>query len=487
MHGLSRSRSIWAWAALGLAGSLLIALAGPLAVADPATEWWYTPAVPGGRGAATVLVYVGTAVLCLAWLGLGRHAGEAGRRTLLTIAAGWLLPVTLGPVLFSHDAYSYLAQGMVLHLGKSPYRTPPAVLGGLGYGHFLDAVSPFWRHATAPYGPLFLGLMSVIVTVTGSHLVAGVLVLRGLDLVGVALIALCLPRLARALGADPARALWLVLLSPLLILQLIAAAHNDVLMAGLLLAGVTVALQGRPLPGVALCALAAMFKLPALAGVAFIAVAWAREERGLEARLRFLAAAVLSAAAVLGAVSLVTGLGLSWVSSSLFSSPARVRLAITPATGIGFTVAALLHGVGVAVNSRQLEAVMAEAGTVLTGAVGLWLLIRVRVPQLAAYLGGLLLLAAAGGPAAWPWYVSWGLVLVAGTPGAQRSLSLVAVSVVGVFLIKPNGILALPLPSAPAVTAIYLVLAGLFWYSRRGGRGRGESGAAAGIQMVPAG
>ena len=481
MHGLSRSRSVWAWAALGLAGALLIALAGPRAVAGPATDWWYTPAVPGGRGGATVLVYVGIAVLCLAWLGLGRLAEQAGRRGLLMIAAGWLLPITLGPALFSHDVYSYLAQGTVLHLGENPYRTPPAVLGGLGQGHVLAAVSPFWRHTTAPYGPLFLGLMSVVVAMTGSHLVAGILVVRGLELVGVGLIAVYLPRLAQALGADPARALWLVLLSPLLILQLIAAAHNDVLMAGLLLAGVTIALQGRPLPGIALCALAATFKLPALAGVAFIAVAWAREEPGLRARARFLAVAVLSTVAVLGAVSVVSGLGLSWVSGSLFSSPARVRLAITPATGIGFTVAALLHDVGVAINARHLEVVLVDASTVLTGLIGLWLLIRVRIQRLVVYLGGLLLLAAAGGPAAWPWYLSWGLVLLAGVPGAQRSRALAAVSVVSVFLIKPNGILALSLPSAPVVMAIYIGLAGLFWYSRRRGRGRGNRGPAGGI------
>ncbi len=239
-----------------------------------------------------MLIYAGIAVLCVAWLGLGRRSAEAGTRGLVLIAGAWLLPVVVGPALFSHDAYSYLAQGTVLHLGENPYRTAPAVLASLGHGHVLAAVSPFWRHTTAPYGPLFLGLMSVIVAVTGSHLVVGILAVRALELVGVALIAGYLPRLAQALGADPARATWLVLLSPLLLLELIAAGHNDVLMAGLLLAGVTVAVQGRPLNGIALCALAATVKLPALAGAVFIAVAWAREEPTASGRaLRFMLSA----------------------------------------------------------------------------------------------------------------------------------------------------------------------------------------------------
>jgi hypothetical protein len=468
---------VWAWAALGLAGSLLIALAGPASVADPATEWFYTPPVPGGRGAATVLVYVGIAVMCVAWLGLGRRLGDLGPRALVGIGAAWLVPVALGPALFSHDAYSYLAQGTVFHIGANPYRTPPAVLAG-SHQQLLNAVSPFWRETTAPYGPLFLGVISLVVAVTGSHLVAGVLVIRAFELLGVVLIARYLPRLARALGSDPARAVWLALLSPLTALELIAAGHNDVLMVGLLVAGAAVALQGHPLGGVALCALAATIKLPALAGAVFIAVAWAREEHSGAARVQFLALAALSAVAVLAVVSLITGLGLSWLSQSLFSSPARVRLAITPSTGLGFTISALLGDAGLAVNAHSLEGVVTGISTALTGLLALWLLVRVRIPRLTASLGLLLLVAAAGGPAAWPWYLSWGIVLLAAVPAAQRSAWLAAVSVISVFLIKPNGILALPLPSAPVVIAVYVVLAGLYWRSHRGGRGRGNRGTA---------
>ena len=122
-------------------------------------------------------------------------------------------PLALGPALFSHDVYSYLAQGTILHLGLNPYHDTPAVLALHGQGHVLSAVSPFWRHTPAPYGPLFLGLVSLIVGVTGAKLIAGVLVLRGVELIGALLLAVYVPRLARALGTDPARAVWLALLA----------------------------------------------------------------------------------------------------------------------------------------------------------------------------------------------------------------------------------------------------------------------------------
>jgi alpha-1,6-mannosyltransferase len=471
--GLARMRNVGGWAVLGLAGSLMIAVGGPQAVADPHSPWFYTPGLPGGRSTATVLVYVGIAVLCTAWAGLGRHAPGDQTGWLMVIAAAWLLPLALGPALFSRDVYSYIAQGTVLHGGHNPYHVAPASLAGGGHGQVLGAVSTFWRHTTAPYGPLFLGAMSVIVGVTGSHLVAGVLVTRALELAGVVLLAGSVPRLARALGGDPGRAVWLAILNPLLALELIAAAHNDVLMVALLAAGVTIALRGRPLLGIAVCAVAATFKLPALAAAVFIAVAWAREEPDAATRARFLAASAVVGAAVLVAVSVVTGVGFTWLSSTLFSTPAKVRLAITPSTGIGYTVAALAHDAGLGVNARSVESAFGAVTLVLTAALGLVLLWRVRVGRLAVSVGGLLLVAAAGGPAAWPWYFTWGLVLLAACPGPQRWLALAGGSVAAVFLIKPNGILALPLPTAPAVMTVYAVLAGLLWLSRRGGRGTG--------------
>ncbi len=460
-------RSTWPLATLGFAGSALVAYAAPRAVSDRVVGWWYMPAAPAGRGASLALVYVGMAALCCAWLALGRALPS--QRRLLVIAGLWALPLALAPPLFSRDVYSYLAQGTILHLGRSPYHNAPSLLAGLGHQHVLDAVSPFWRGTTAPYGPLFLGAISLVAGAVGSHLVAGVLLTRLVELVGVGLLAVSVPHLARALGSDERRALWLALLSPLLMLQLVAAGHNDVLMVGVLAAGVACALEGRPLLGIAVCALAATIKVPALAGVLFIAVAWGRAEPTPGQRVRFAVSATLVTAAVLAAVTLATGVGVSWLSSSLFSTPAKVRLAITPATAIGYTLASVLRDVGIATSGRGLEGALGVVGFAVTGLAGIVLLYRVRIPTLVAMLGGFLLIAAAGGPAAWPWYFIWGLALVAAVRSVQRSGALAIAIAVSVFVVKPNGILALPRQSAPLVLIVYALIAVALWRRHRRG------------------
>jgi hypothetical protein len=466
----------WGWAGLGLAGSLAMTAAGPVLSGGGATSWWFTVHVPGGHSADMALFYAGLAALCGAWLGLGRRLTRAPNTKpswLVAIGALWCLPLVFGPPLFSHDVYSYLAQGEILHLGLNPYEHGPEILARLGHPHLLATVSPFWRTTTSPYGPLFLGVASVIATVVGSHLILGVVLMRVVELAGVGLLAVFVPRLARALGTDPARATWLAVISPLVLLELIAAGHNDALMVGLLVAGVTLAVERRPLLAIAVCAVAATIKLPAAAAIAFIAVAWARSEwaGAGERRVRAPARAlVLSAAvtvAVLAAVSVVTELGLSWATSGVLSTPGKVHLAITPVTAAGWSVASLLHTLGMGANAHGIESALGAVALALTVVLGLALLWRVRTRNLVPSLGALLLVSVFAGPATWPWYLTWGLALIACCAFAQRSRALPLAIVLAALVVKPNGILALPLHTAPIVLAVYAIAAGAVWRSRR--------------------
>jgi len=471
----------WGWAGLGLAGSSALTLAGPDLIGGKPISWWFNLHLPAGR---TALFYAGMAALCVAWLGVGRRRRKPSE--LVLIGAIWCIPLLAGPPLFSHDVYSYLAQGEVLHLGLNPYHHGPEILARFGQNRLLAGVSPIWRTTTSPYGPLFLALASLTVGVVGSNLIAGVLVMRLIELAGLVLLAVFTPRLARSLGTDPGRAIWMAVISPLVLLELIAAGHNDALMVGLLVAGVTLAIERRPLLGIALCSIAAMVKLPAFAAVVFIAVAWARDEwapptrpptrppaRGAgQARggtaARALALSVAVAVAVLAAVSVATGLGLSWVSGGVLSTPGKVHLAITPVTAAGWSLASLLHDLGLSASYRGIESGLGAVTLGLTAVLALALLRQVRYGTMALALGVLLLVSVFAGPATWPWYLTWGLALVACCPVTERARAVPVLLVLSVFLVKPNGILALPLQRAPFVLAAYLIAVALIWRSRRG-------------------
>ncbi len=460
----------WLWGALGLAGSVVLTLtgtqlAGPVVLTAKGARpqlWWFAPKLVSGHRATEVLFYVGVAALVVAWVALGRQISRSqapSLRVLLAIGALWCVPLALGAPLFSRDVYSYLAQGTILHLGHNPYKLPPIALKHLGQAHTLHAVSPFWQKTTAPYGPLFLWIVGLFMSATGGKLVLSTILVRLLEILGVAILAFSLPRLARRMGGEPRRAVWLMVLSPLVLFELVVPAHNDALMVGLMVLGVLVALERSPALGIAICAAGATVKVPAAAGAVFIAVVWMRETEGTANRIRVLIQALAVFAVVIAAVSIGTGVGLSWVSGSLFSTPNKVNLAITPATAAGYTVATLLNDAGVAVGQHTLAHVFTRITFGLTGLYALWLLYRTRRETLVRDLGLLLVVAAVLGPAAWPWYLCWGLGLLAACRKGPLWLAMPLALIAGAVIIKPNGILALPIQAAPYVTILYVLLA----------------------------
>lgn len=461
--------ALWGWGTLGLLGAAVSAYAGTrLTGGGNANRWWFQAPVPSSHEPAKIVFWAGVLALCGAWLGLGmtlKRSPGISTKSLWIVGGAWCLPYLIGPPLFSHDIYSYIAQGTLVHLGHSPYHEAPIALARLGHRHVLDGVDPFWRKTTAPYGPLFLGVVSLIVGVAGSHLVVDAVLVRLFDMVGIVLLAISAPRLARRLGGDPRRALWLAMLSPLVWLQLVSSAHNDALMVGLMVAGVTLAVERRPLIGIAVCAVAATVKVPALAAIVFIVVAWARELPSRQDQIKAIAKAALVTVAAAGIVTAITGLGLAWISTGLFSTPGRVRLAITPATAVGYTIAHALHDVSVPLNGKQFEATLSHVTFAITGVFGLFLLYGTRWENMVRRLGWLLLAIAIGGPAAWPWYFTWGLALLAACPGIQFSRVIPLAVVASAFLVIPTGQLALPLGTSPEMVVFYLLaLAAAVWY-----------------------
>jgi alpha-1,6-mannosyltransferase len=448
-----------AWTGLGFAGSTLIAADATRLLDGRPIRWWWRLPLPLGHTLTLNLFWIGVTMLCVAWLGLGsRLAGTPGARPrdVVLVAAVWALPLMLGPALFSQDMYSYLAQGSILQHGLNPYHVAPTSLARWHETGLLSAVSTEWRTTTAPYGPGFLAVAGLLSSAAGSHIALGIELVRGLELVGLGLLAVFVPRLARRLGADPVRAVWLAVASPLTLLYFVGGGHNDALMAGLTVAGVTLALEDRRLAGLALCALAATVKLPALAAVAVIGVCWLRAEP--QRARTIVVSGVAVVAGVLLAAGALTGVGLSWVSGSLFSTPASIRLAITPATAIAVTIHELGHGVhhGVEYAAAGLERAAADVAIALVLAFAAWLCLRAREDRLARMLGLMLIFAAIGGPVAWPWYLIWGVALLAADPVAQRSPWLAIAVVVPVFVVMAGGQVAVSLPHAYQVLLVDL-------------------------------
>ncbi|MDV9175848.1 polyprenol phosphomannose-dependent alpha 1,6 mannosyltransferase MptB, partial [Streptomyces sp. W16] len=214
---------------LGLAGTAVLALGGETAGALPSADLFSPASAQAALG--LVGVYFGVVLLIAAWLLLGkliRSAEPPTPRSLLLVLAVWAAPLLLAPPLFSRDVYSYLAQGAMVDAHMDVYAHGPAALGG----PLADEVAPLWQHTGAPYGPVFLAMASGLSGLTRGELPAGLFGMRLVALLGVGLMAAALPRLARHSGADPAAALWLGALNPLVLLHLVAGAHNDAIMLG---------------------------------------------------------------------------------------------------------------------------------------------------------------------------------------------------------------------------------------------------------------
>jgi hypothetical protein len=234
VRGLTRRPAFVRW--VGFAGSVLLSIAAFVHGAFPTLVLNASP-VTLAQGPDGALIYMlwgfGTAGLVTAWW-LGRHligTGLLSARWVVLTAALWMLPMVICPPTGSRDVYAYACQGALVAAGHSPYHEGVAALPC----QWLSSVSPIWRDTPAPYGPLFL-MIAGAAAKTGS-LTAAIVIFRIMAIVGVIMIAVFLPALARRVGVPTDRALWLVLACPLVVVHLIGGAHNDALTVGLLVAG----------------------------------------------------------------------------------------------------------------------------------------------------------------------------------------------------------------------------------------------------------
>lgn len=422
-----------------------------------------------GLRVAMALTYLGLAAMGFAWLMLGRAlidgADGLGVRELRRAALLWGAPLLLAAPLFSRDLYSYAAQAQIVHAGLDPYTATPADLPG----RFLDEVAWRWVDSPAPYGPLWLMLGDAVAFICGEGVMRTVFAIRLLGVAGIVLCAWMLPILARRVGARADLALWLGVLNPLVLLHGIAGGHNDALMLGLAVAGLTVVAGARPgtalrrdlrllAAGAALTALAIAVKSPAAIILAFCVPFWAHQ-RGEIARLRTwlvgCATALASALATFAAVTAISGVGLGWIKQVNTSIPVVNWLSLPTTSAMLWRA---LHGVGI--NSRLDGTVEAfrMAGTIATLIVlaACWFGARRWNPMTMCAVG--LAVTVLLGPSVQPWYYVWALTVLAATTlvARRRALAWLAFASVALTLTTlPEGssIAGQPIPLALVLIA----------------------------------
>ncbi len=279
----------------GLVGALLLAVAGYLGGALPDAD-----TAPDGGPLTVTLWLLGTIAMVGAWWAL--RAGAPSTRWAYVTAGWWALPLLVTAPLGSRDVYSYACQGWIYADGGDPYAIGVAAAGC----PWAEAVAPVWRDTPA-----------------------------------------CLPGLARAAGVPPRRATWLLLACPLVGVHLVAGAHNDAVMLGLLLPALLILvhrpgrLGSRHSVGVLLLAgvllgLAVSVKATAVVVLPFAALAAVRGRPGVRTLLRDGGLLALGAVGGLLVLSWLTGLGLGWL-GGLGRSGDTVQWT-SPPTAIGMLV-----------------------------------------------------------------------------------------------------------------------------------------------------
>jgi alpha-1,6-mannosyltransferase len=436
-------------ALLGCLGAALITTgglgAGSTKQHDPLLESLHLSWLRYGHGLvlSSVVLWIGVTLMLSAWLWLGRRAlaGDASEYTMVASAAFWLTPLLLSVPLFSRDTYSYLAQGALLRDGFDPYAVGPID----NPNALLDNVSPIWTITTAPYGPAFIMIAKLITMLVGNHVIAGTMLLRLCMLPGFALLIWATPRIARHIGANVPIALWICALNPLVIIHLMGGVHNEMLMVGLMAAGIALTLGSRHIAGIALIAVGVAVKATAGIALPFMVWVWMRhlcERRGYRPQRAFAAAAgssVLIFVAVFAVLSGVAGVGLGWLTALAGSVKIINWLSIPTAA------ANLIHGIGGLFFPISFYAVLQITRAVGIAIVGLalpllWWRFRHDDRQALTGIAWAMLVVVLFAPAALPWYYSWPLAVLAPLAQSRRAVAAIAAFSTWIMVIfKPDG------------------------------------------------
>jgi len=178
-------------------------------------------------------------------------------------------------------------------------------------------------------------------------------------------------------------------------------------------------------------------------------------------RFRPIAVAVVVASLTLGLWTFLAGFGFGWVKNLL--SNGTVRSWAAPATAVGMALGNTFHAIGLhSLSVTTVLSVTRFIGLMIAVGFALWLLWHGERRGWVRSLGLSLVLFVELGPVVQPWYLAWGLVLLAASYEGREHFWLLALSITGPFIGLPGGrqLLAGLVHSNPLLIALAVAILG---------------------------
>jgi hypothetical protein len=320
---------------------------------------------------ATVLLCLGALLMIRAWLRLYQHLGgwEDGSKAVLRKALIlWTAPMMFALPLFSRDSYAYIGQGRLMQQGLDPYTNGISALSN----YFLLGPDGLWTEAPTPYGPVWLWIEQGAVAMANGSPELALIPFRLASLLGVVLLAIYIPRIAALHGFNPHRALWLVVLNPVVLINFIGSVHNDSLMLGLVVAGIYYACVKHPVLGIVLVTMSVAIKPITLIALPFVGLLWAGSQAGWVRKFGLWAATLGISTGIMAAMGLVNGLGFGWLAA--LQTPGTVWIWYAPvgllSNTVGFIVT-VLGGAGATVTS-VIQTIGQGASILIVAVLAFW-------------------------------------------------------------------------------------------------------------------
>jgi hypothetical protein len=324
---------------------------------------------------------------------------------VVTVVAHVLL-VTAPPVTCG-DVYHYALFGRMLNRTTfNPYLTPAAAM----------ADAPFLRYASWPelashYGAAFTWLSSAAARAGGDSVLATGLAFKALAaLFGLASCWLVRRLSLALLGDDGTWALCAYAWNPLILLETAALGHNDAVMLALALAGLLLAVRGRPWLGFAAMVISADIKLVSGVLALLFAAHFVAQAQGPRAR----AGRALGLAATAAAVLLALWLPF-WEGGRAFAAAHELLLTGGPQVD------------GATIGSMRTPVALAAAAILCVGMV---LAARAQLPQVVHLAATSMLALLVVFPWRWSWYALSPIALYAVSARTRPRLMLFAIAVV---------------------------------------------------------